>query len=122
MPALYDTGVVFVLAFHLAWILWVIFGAIWTAGHRWLTVFHIASLVWGILVELGSWPCPLTLVEQFLQVRAGVAPYRGTFLLHYLGLIVYPDLSVTPLTVCGVAVCAVNLAIYSRRFWIARRA
>lgn len=121
MPAIYDTGVVLVLAFHLAWILWVIFGAIWTAGRRWLTAFHIASLVWGILVEVGPWQCPLTLAEQYLQVRAGTTPYKGSFLLHYLGLIVYPNLSVTLLTVCGVAVCAVNLAIYLRRFWRARR-
>ena len=92
MSGFYDTAVVFVLALHLAWILWVILGAFWTRGHRWLTAFHIASLVWGIIVETGPWNCPLTLAEQFFQRKAGMAPYRGSFLIHYLGGIVYPNL------------------------------
>ena len=92
------------------------------AGRRVLTSFHIASLVWGILVEAGPWPCPLTMAELSLQRNAGIAPYRGGFLLHYLGSIVYPDISATLLTVCGVAVCAANLAIYAGRFWRQRRA
>ena len=53
----------FLLAIHLAWILWVIFGVFWTRGRPWLTAFHLASLGWGILVEIGPWPCPLTLFE-----------------------------------------------------------
>ncbi len=116
MSAFYDTAVIFVLALHLAWILWVIFGAFWTRGHRWLTTFHIASLIWGILVEVGPWPCPLTMAEQSLQRSAGLAPYRGSFLLHYLGAIVYPDIPVVVLTICGVAVCAANLVVYITRF------
>ncbi|MGC1784785.1 MAG: DUF2784 domain-containing protein [Acidobacteriaceae bacterium] len=119
MSQFYDSAVVLVLAIHLAWILWVIFGAFWTRGHRWLTGFHIASLVWGIVVETGPWPCPLTIAEQHFQRLAGIAPYRGSFLLHYLDSIVYPNVSVLLLTICGVAVCAANLAIYSRRWWLA---
>ena len=47
-----NAAVVLVLVLHLAWILWVTFGTFWTSGRRWLTVFHIASLLWGILVEV----------------------------------------------------------------------
>ena len=122
MPAVYDTAVICVLAIHLAWILWVIFGALWTRGQPWLIAFHISSLVWGIVVETGPWPCPLTLAEQFFQSRAGMVSYRGSFLLHYLGAIVYPNLPVELLTICGVIVCAANLAIYCRRFWLQRAA
>jgi hypothetical protein len=111
----YGTVVILILVLHLAWILWVIFGAFWTSGHRWLTAFHLASLVWGIIVEVGPWPCPLTMAEDFFQLRAGMAPYRGSFLLHYISLIVYPNVPVLLLTVCGVAVCSVNLAIYAWR-------
>lgn len=117
MSGFCDTAVAFVLALHVAWILWVIFGAFWTRGRRWLTAFHIGSLLWGIAVELGPWPCPLTMAEQFLQRRAGIAPYQGRFLLHYLELVVYPNISSALLTVCGVAVCAANLTIYLRRYW-----
>ena len=121
MPQFDDTVVVLVLVLHLAWILWVIFGAFWTSGRRWLTAFHLASLLWGIAVEIGPWPCPLTMAEDFFQGRAGHAPYLGSFLLHYVGLIVYPNVSVRLLTVCGVTVCAMNLAIYAGRGWHALR-
>ena len=117
MSGFYDTAVVCVLAVHLAWILWIVFGALWTRGRPWWTAFHLASLVWGILVETTPWPCPLTLAEQFFQRRAGVTPYRGSFLLHTLNQTVYPNLSVALLTVCGVGVCAANLAIYAWRYW-----
>ncbi len=100
---------------HLAWILWVIAGAAFTRGRARLRWFHLASLVWGMLVELTSWPCPLTLLGQWLEIRAGAVPYRQGFLLHYLDKLVYPDISPVLLTWCGVAVCAFNLAIYARR-------
>ena len=118
MANFYSTAVVIVLGIHLAWILWVIFGALWTRGRSWLAAFHIASLVWGIVVETGPWPCPLTIAEDLLRQKAGNALYRGSFLAHYLSRIVYPDLSDKLLTVCGVMVCAANLAIYLRRYWI----
>jgi Protein of Unknown function (DUF2784) len=103
------------LAFHGLYILWVIFGALvarsWPV--RWV---HITCLVWGILVEVLPWPCPLTLLENWLEVKAGVEPYRAGFLLHYLDRLVYPQLSATLLTVVGVSVCALNLAFYARIF------
>ena len=117
----YDTAVVLILVLHLIWILWVVFGALWTLGRRWLTVFHLSSLIWGIVVETGPWPCPLTLTEQFFQEKAGMTPYLGSFLIHYLDEIVYPNVSVLLLTVCGVAVCVANLLIYMRRAWLAYR-
>jgi hypothetical protein len=101
-----------VLAIHLAWILWVIFGALVTRGRPWLTVFHVTSLVWGIIVEVGPWPCPVTLAEQWLETRAGMGSYTGSFLVHYLDAIVYPNASVALIIGCGVAVCGANLLIY----------
>lgn len=110
-----NTAAIVVLVLHLIWILWVVFGAFWTSGRRWLTAFHIASLLWGIAVEIGPWPCPLTLAEDFFQHRASLASDRGGFLLHSINSLVYPNVSVTLLTVCGVVVCAANLGIYAWR-------
>ena len=107
---------------HLAWILWVIFGALWTRGHALLTAFHIASLVWGVLVEVSSLPCPLTAAEQFFETKAGIDPYHGNFLVHYLDRAVYPDVSESLLVYCGVAVCVFNLLVYARRYWSYRKA
>jgi uncharacterized protein DUF2784 len=105
-----------VLGLHLLYILWVIFGALVALHRPALRLFHIACLVWGILVELLPWPCPLTLLENWLEVKAGVEPYHSGFLLHYLDKLVYPDISVIWLTIAGVAVCILNLALYAYSF------
>ncbi|HXE05277.1 MAG TPA: DUF2784 domain-containing protein [Bryobacteraceae bacterium] len=114
---MYRSAAAFVLVVHLVWILWIIFGAFFTRGRPLLTCIHIAALGWGIAVEVGPWPCPLTLVEQFFETHAGIVPYQGGFLIHYLDAIVYPNLSDELLTILGVAVCAANLAIYAWRLW-----
>ena len=102
-------------------ILWVVFGALLTLSRPVLRWLHIVSLVWGILTELLPWPCPLTVLENWLEAKAGVQPYQGGFLLHYLDKVVYPDISASALTVAGVLVCVLNLALYGRRMWIGRR-
>ena len=118
--SLYSSFATLVLFLHALFIVWVVFGA-WVARSRpvlrWL---HVCSLFWGIFTELLPWLCPLTLLENWLEARAGVQPYQGGFLLHYLDKLVYPDISATVLTVAGVIICALNLAFYGRQFWVAR--
>src|ERR1700741_1691350 len=87
-----------VLFLHALFILWVVFGALLTRSRPVLRWLHIASLVWGILTEVLPWPCPLTLLENWLEARVGVEPYQGGFLLHYLDKLVYPDISANVLT------------------------
>lgn len=107
---------VLVLAVHLLWLALVIFGALWTRGRPIWTTLHILALLWGIAVELSPWPCPLTLAENYFEARAGLAAYQGSFLLHYLDAIVYPNLPGWIVTSAGVAVCAANLGIYAWRW------
>jgi Protein of Unknown function (DUF2784) len=111
-----------VLVLHALFILWVIFGALLTRSRQLLRWLHIASVVWGVLTEVLPWPCPLTLLENWLEGRAGVEPYQGGFLLHYLDKLMYPDVSANVLTIAGVIVCIANLAFYARQLWISRHA
>ena len=108
------------LLLHGLFILWVIFGALLTRSRPLLRWLHIASLVWGILTELLPWPCPLTLLENWFEARAGVEPYHGGFLLHYLDKLIYPDLSAIVLTIAGLLICSANILFYAREFWTAR--
>jgi hypothetical protein len=108
-----------VLFLHGLFILWVIFGAFLVRARPMLRWLHISSLIWGILTELLPWSCPLTVLENWLEGRAGIEPYQGGFLLHYLDRLVYPDISATVLTVAGVFVCVLNLALYARQIWSA---
>ena len=104
-----------VLAVHLAFILWVILGAFLTRGRPVVTGLHILSLIYGVVIELAPWPCPFTLAEEWLEGRAGRTPYTQSFLVHYLGALVYPDVSQTLLIWGAAAVAVVNLAVYARR-------
>jgi Protein of Unknown function (DUF2784) len=110
-----------VLVVHALFVLWVAAGALVTRSRPVLRWLHIASLVWGIFIEVVPWACPLTTVEDWLERQAGVQPYQGGFLLHYLDALVYPNISGAVLVIAGVAVCVLNLAVYARRFWKARR-
>lgn len=110
-----------VLFLHALFILWVVFGVLLTRSRPLLRWLHIASLVWGILTELLPWPCPLTLLEDWLERRAEIEPYQGGFLLHYLDRLVYPYISANVLTTAAVIVCLSNLAFYGRQMWIGLR-
>jgi hypothetical protein len=116
-PNLYSALATVVLFLHVLFILWVIFGALLTRSRPVLRWLHIASLIWGILTELLPWPCPLTLIENWLEQKAGIEPYQGGFLLHYMDKLVYPDISAAALTVAGVFLCAFNLALYGKQAW-----
>lgn len=105
-----------VLALHLLWILWVISGVFFTRGRPALAGFHMLSLVYSIMIEVAPWPCPLTLLEQWAQRQAGMVPYQGDFLTHYLGAVIYPNVPYLVLVPVAVAVCALNLGIYGWRW------
>ncbi len=116
-PNIYSTLATAVLLVHALFIVWVVFGALLTRSRPVLRWLHIVSLIWGILTELLPWPCPLTLLENWLEQKAGIEPYQGGFLLHYLDKLVYPDISTAALTVAGVIVCTFNLTLYGRQEW-----
>ena len=110
-----------VLVLHTLFILWVVFGAFLAWSRPALRWLHIVSLVWGILTDVLYWPCPLTFAENTLELKAGIQPYQGGFLLHYLDKVIYPDISPTVLTVAALIVCALNLGFYIWRLWVGQR-
>jgi Protein of Unknown function (DUF2784) len=106
-----------ILLTHLAFIVWVMSGALATRARAGLAALHIVSVVYGIVAELGPWPCPLTLAENFFEARAGLLPYQGPFVLHYLDAIVYPNLPPALVLTSGLLVCCINLLIYGFRLY-----
>jgi len=81
----YSALAVFVLFRHALFIVRVVFGAFLTRSRPVLRWMHIVPLIWGILTELLPWPCPLTVLENWLEGKASIQPYHGGFLLHYYG-------------------------------------
>ena len=106
-----------VLVIHLLFILWVIGGILMVRRHPSLQWVHIGSLIYSIVIEIVPWPpCPLTILEQGLENRAGIAAYHGSFLLHYLEALVYPNLPLDLLISIAVAFCVANLVFYASRW------
>jgi len=114
-----------ILLLHVIWILGVIFGAFFTRGRPVWSVLHVVCLIWGIVVEVvpSVW-CPLTLAEQYFETRAGWEAYQGSFLLHYVDKIVYPNVPWWLIATVGAGICVANLGVYAWRFWrwMSRRA
>ena len=114
-PGLYRAMATGVLSLHVAYIAWVIFGAFFTRGRPRVAALHVATLVYGMIVEIFGFWCPLTALETWLEARGNLPAYRGPFLLHYLDMVVYPDIPPNLLVAGAVAVCILNLWIYAWR-------
>jgi len=117
-PRLYGVVAAGVLFIHAGYIAWVIFGGFFTRGRPRLAALHVGSLAYGVIVEIFDFWCPLTALENWLEVRGGVSVYRGPFLLHYLDALVYPNIPPKLLVAGAVAVCVFNLLIYARRLLV----
>jgi hypothetical protein len=105
-----------VLAVHLIWIVWVIFGWLIACNRPLLRWLHLGSLLYGIFIEIAPWPCPLTVLEQWLESQPSGTAYREPFLVHYLEALVYPDVPERVLVPVAVVVCVVNLRFHAKRF------
>lgn len=113
-----------VVLLHLVFVLFVVVGGV--AVLRWprLAWLHVPAAIWGSLVELAGWICPLTPVENALRRAAGDAGYPGAFLERYLMPVLYPaELTRTVQVTLGLVVVAVNAAVYGVAIarWRSRR-
>jgi hypothetical protein len=79
-----------VLLAHLAFILFVLLGALLAMRWRWVPVIHLPAALWGSYVELTGRICPLTYLENYLRNNAGQSGYPESFVDHYLLPIIYP--------------------------------
>jgi hypothetical protein len=106
-------GVDAIVILHFGFVLFVLFGALLLLKWRRVIWLHIPAVVWGILVELNGWLCPLTPLENHLRQQAGLGRYHGDFVMHYLMPILYPvSLTRTTQIIYGIIVIVVNIGIY----------
>ena len=83
---------------------------------RWpsLAWVHLPAVVWGVVVELTGWICPLTPLENYLRRLGGSSSYSGGFIEQYLIPIIYPaNLTAATQYILGGLVIVVNLVIYT---------
>jgi hypothetical protein len=88
-----------VLVTHAAYVLFVVGGQTlivvgWIRGWEWTRcrVFRLLHLAAIGLVMLEAWlgiNCPLTTLENFLRLQAGVVTYENSFIAHWLRWVIF---------------------------------
>jgi hypothetical protein len=111
---LYGLAADLVVVLHLAFVLFVVLGGLLALRWPRLAWVHLPVAVYGALIELVGWICPLTPLESWLRQAAGETGYQGGFVEHYLLPVLYPRALTAGLQLTlGLLVILVNAAIYA---------
>jgi hypothetical protein len=106
-----------VLVFHFGFVVFVVLGGLVVWRWRPAVLLHAPAALWGMLIQLNGWVCPLTPLENRLRILGGQAGYSGGFLEHYLLSILYPaGLTRHLQLLLGAGVVVVNLWVYAYLF------
>jgi hypothetical protein len=104
----------FILVIHFVFIAFVVLGGFLVLKWRKVALLHIPCVLWGALVELAGWICPLTPLEFHLREAAGGEAYGGDFIDRYLMPLIYPEGLTRSMQISlGVAILAINLFLYA---------
>jgi hypothetical protein len=105
-----------VMVVHFTFLAFVTLGAALVFWKRWIALLHVPAFLWGALISLAGWICPLTPLENHLLHLGGARGYDTGFIDHYIAPILYPaGLTRSRQIVMGVAVLVLNGALYA---WI----
>jgi len=103
-----------VLVIHLAFVLFVVFGGLFTL--RWPRVawLHVPVALYGATIEFIGFICPLTPLEISLRRRGGEAGYAGGFIEHYITAALYPTGLTRDIQLAlGIGVLLFNAIVYA---------
>jgi hypothetical protein len=105
-----------VVVIHFLWIVFLIFGAFLGVRLKSVKIFHIAGLVFALVIQIFDWRCPLTYLEAWLRAKHDPAlAYAGSFIPHYLEKIVYIALPRYTVFVLTIFLCGFNVWMYGRK-------
>jgi len=102
-----------VVILHFTFVLFVVFGGLLALRWPKVAYVHLPVAVYGALIELVGWICPLTPLEKRLRESAGLQDYQGGFVEHYILPVLYPSgLTRGVQLTLGLLVIAANVTIY----------
>jgi hypothetical protein len=103
-----------VVAVHLLFIVFVVLGGLLVLRWPRAAWVHLPCAIWGFLIEVFGWICPLTPLENWLRARAGGGGYSGGFTESYVLPLVYPgELTRGIQLALAAGVVVINVTIYS---------
>jgi hypothetical protein len=116
--AIYPIFADLVVWIHLTFVVFVVLGGVLVMRWPRLIWVHLPAVMWGVIIELCGWICPLTPLENWLRRKGGGENYHSDFVAHYLLPMLYPQgLTRKSQITLGALVVVVNVAIYG---WIFR--
>ena len=102
---------------HFAFVLFVAFGGLLVLRWRKLVWIHLPAAIWGALIEITNWNCPLTTYENTFRLRAGLQGYPEGFIAHHIYALIYPaGLTRGFQLAIAIFVFAINTAVYAKVF------
>ena len=102
-----------ILITHFAFILFAIFGGLLVLWKFRIILLHLPALLGGAFIISTGGICPLTPLENHLRELAGQAAYSGSFLEHYLLMVIYPPGLTRPIQIALAAgLIILNVIIY----------
>ncbi len=109
-----------VLAVHVAYVAFVLFGSFLVFRWPGMIYFHLAAVVWAFATLAFDLGCPLTPWEKHFLKRGGISPYPEGFLQHHILRTRFaPEDSRRNHTIVALVVLALNAAVYSSAFLLA---
>jgi hypothetical protein len=102
-----------VVLVHLAFVVFVVAGGLLALRWRRVALVHLPVVVYGVLIELIGFTCPLTPLEKWFRGRAGSEAYDGGFVEQYVVPVLYPG-ELTPTVEVALAASLVvsSAAVY----------
>jgi hypothetical protein len=84
--------------------------------YRTIRIFHIAGLLFAVLLQIFGWYCPLTYIEIWLREKHDPSiTYKGSFIIHYVEKLVYIDLTREMIVVLTLMLVSVSAYLYLKR-------
>lgn len=102
-----------VMVVHFGWIMFLIGG--WIIGRHipWVKWTHLCALGYSVLLQVFSWICPLTYLENWLRSMSTGALSSGSFIEQHLEPIIYMETSRGWLLFVTGLVIAISALAYS---------
>ena len=113
----------FLVAIHFLWILFMLAGfalILWGIFFRrkilnwfWFRTLHLAGIVYVGALSIQGKLCPLTIWENQLRAKADPASaFSGSFIIHYIEKLVYPEVNPVLLQAATVAFGVYTILAY----------
>ncbi len=111
---IYSFLAILTLLLHLLWILFIVGGFVFALKGSKLALVHLGGLFFSLVINLFGWYCPLTYLENYLyRLQDQRFGYGGSFIIHYLEGLIYPNVAERTIRIGEIAFVIVNLIAYT---------